>query len=276
MFRAALREPLLHFAGLGLLLFALFRILHGAGEDLREIVVSSATRSRIESAQERRLGRPPSPAELDAALQEWADAELLYREARALGLDRGDPIVRRRLVQKMQFLLEEERELPEPDDEALAAWIEANAARFQQAPRLQFTHVFVAGPTPAPPEAELAILEQALAEGADPATLGQAHALGQEIGPKTADELARGFGADFAEAALALADDGRWHRLRSIHGWHLVHVDERSPGRLATVDEVRSQAREGLRREARETAREQAMAELRERYNIRIDEEGEE
>ena len=61
------------------------------------------------------------------------------------------------------------------------------------------------------------------------------------------------------------------HRLRSIYGWHLVHVDERLPGRLATVDEVRAQAREGLLREAREQAVTQAMDELRERYVVEIE-----
>jgi hypothetical protein len=265
---AWLREPLLHFAVLGLALFGLYRLV--APPELGEtIVVSAETRARIEAQQARRLGRAPTAAELDAALRAWADAEMLYREARALGLDRGDPIVRRRLMQKLQFALEEAEELPDPSDAELEAWIAEHADRFEHAPRVAFTHVFVQSSSRVVPEAELATLELALAEGADPATLGQAFVLGQVITAKSAAELNRQFGPGFGDAALELPELG-WHRLRSLYGWHLVHVDERLPGRLATVDEARSQAREGLLAAAREQAAARAIDELRRRYEVVI------
>ena len=68
--RRLLREPTLHFALLGAGIFAASAVLH------------------------------PSP---DIRPDPDADHEALYREAIALGLDRGDPIVRRRLVQKMRL-----------------------------------------------------------------------------------------------------------------------------------------------------------------------------
>lgn len=271
------REPLIPFALAGALLFGLFALVgEGEGEGGvldRRVVVTAATQGRIAEQQQRRLGREPSPEELDAAIREWADAELLYREARALELDRGDPIVRRRLLQKMQFVLEEEEAVAEPSDERLAEWIAAHADRFEQAPRVALTHVFVAAPARQreAPEAELTRLEQALAEGADPSTLGEAFVLGQELEAKSAVDLNRQFGQKFGDAVLALEDDGRWHRLRSLYGWHLVHVDERFPGRLAGVDEVRSQAREGVMAEARERARVEALDRLRARYEIVVE-----
>ena len=263
------REPLLHFAALGLALFGLFRLV-GTPEPGETIVVTAETRERIAEQQQRRLGREPSEAELDAAIQAWADAEMLYREARALGLDRGDPIVRRRLTQKLQFSFEESEEPPEPSDAELEAWIREHADRFQQAPRVGFTHVFVQSSARTVPEAELARLELALGEGADPATLGQAFVLGQVITAKSAAELDRQFGPGFGAAAIELPELG-WHRIRSLYGWHLVHVDERVPGGLATVDEARSQARDGLRQAAREQARERGLADLRERYEVVVE-----
>jgi peptidyl-prolyl cis-trans isomerase C len=267
--RTWLREPLLHFAVLGVALFGLFRLV-GPDDEGETIIVTADTRERLATQQERRLGRAPTQAELDAAIQSWVDAEMLYREARALGLDRADPIVRRRLTQKLQFSFEEAEQPPEPSDAELEAWIADHADRFQQAPRVGFTHVFVKSSSRVVPEAQLLEFETALKEGADPATLGQAFVLGQVITPKSAAELERQFGPGFGEAALELPELG-WHRLRSLYGWHLVHVDERVPGGLASVDEVREQAREGLRQEAREQAREQAMAELRARYEVVIE-----
>lgn len=262
------REPLLHFAIAGLALFGLFRVL--APEPSQTIVVSADTVERLKVAQERRLGRPPTPDELDAAIEGWAEGELLYREAIALGLDRGDPIVRRRLVQKMQFLFEESEAPAEPSDAELEAWIAAHAERFEQAPRVGLTHVFVASSSRVVPEAQLQAIEADLREGADPATLGEAFVLGQVLGPRTAGDLDRQFGGEFGQAVMKLPDEG-WHRLRSIYGWHLVHVDERLPGKLATVDQVRSQAREGLLQERRAAQRDQALAELRSRYVIVVE-----
>ena len=267
--RAWFREPLLHFAVLGVALFGLFRLV-GPAEEGETIIVSAELRERLATQQQRRLGRAPTQEELDAAIQSWADAEMLYREARALGLDRADPIVRRRLTQKLQFSLEEAEELPVPSDAELEAWIADHADAFQQAPRVGFTHVFVQSSARSVPEAELAELETALSEGADPATLGQAFVLGQVITPKSAAELNRQFGPGFGDAALELPELG-WHRVRSLYGWHLVHVDERLPGGLASVDEARARAREELLQAAREQAVERAMEELRSRYEVVIE-----
>lgn len=269
--RSWLREPLLHFAALGLALFVVYALVGPQDEAGGTIRVSAETQARIEAQHERRHGRAPTPEELDAAIQAWADGEMLYREARRLGLDRGDPIVRRRLTQKMQFLFEESAALPEPSDAELEAWIAAHADRFEQAPRTALTHVFVAASSRVVPEAELVEIERALADGADPATLGEAFALGQAIPAKTSAELDRSFGPGFGEAVDELPELG-WHRIRSIYGWHLVHVEQRLPGRLASVDEVRAQARAGILERAREQTEAEAMAELRARYEVEIEE----
>jgi hypothetical protein len=267
------REPLLHFAALGLALFGLFELV-GPDRAGETIVVSADTLARIQTQHARRLGREPTPDELDAAIREWADAEMLYREARALGLDRGDPIVRRRLTQKMAFLFEEIEDPSEPSDAQLEQWIRDHADRFEQAPRVALTHVYIKSSSRVIPEAKLLELEQALTEGADPATLGEGFGLGQVLQPKTIAELNRSFGPEFGDSVAALPDVG-WHRVRSLYGWHLVHVEARLPGRLSSVDEVRGQAREGLLGEAREQAREQAMADLRDRYVLEIEGEHE-
>lgn len=262
-----LREPLLHFALFGAGLFGLYGLVGEPEREPERIEVSPETLARIEGQQGRRLGREPSQEELDAAVRAWADAEMLYREARRLGLDRGDPIVRRRLTQKMQFLFEESVDLPEPSDAQLETWIAEHADRFEQAPRVGLTHVFVASSSRVVPEAKLVELEQQLREGAEPSSLGEAFPLGQEVAAKTEIELERSFGPGFGEAVFELPEQG-WHRVRSLYGWHLVHVDARTPGRLSNLDEVRAQAREGLQREARERAQLEQLEQLREHYLV--------
>ncbi|PRQ02164.1 hypothetical protein ENSA5_26230 [Enhygromyxa salina] len=260
------REPLLHFAVLGVALFGLYALV-GEDRDASTILVSGETQAQIQAQQTRRLGRAPTPEELEAATQAWVDGEILYREARALGLDQGDPIVRRRLTQKLLFTYEDGADPPEPSDAQLEQWIRDHPDRFTEPPRIGLRHVFVPSSSRVTPEAKLRELEAALAGGADPSTLGHAFALGQTIMAKTVAELDRSFGPEFGERVAALPDAG-WHRVRSLYGWHLVHVEARTPGRLATLDEARGQARDGLLRERRASARADAMDDLRARYEL--------
>ena len=121
--RRVLSEPLVHFAGLGLLFFAVHAALRPArGEAL---TVDAARVEATAGELARRLGRAAAPDEVAAALQVELDEERLYREALALGLDRDDPIVRRRLIQKLRFVHEDLAGPAEPGDAELRRGVRA-------------------------------------------------------------------------------------------------------------------------------------------------------
>lgn len=115
--RALIRSPALHFLAIGAALAAVVGALRPApaGPDARPepLVVSAERVARLRRGYARRLGREPTDAELRALIEDRVAEELLYREALALGLDRGDAAVRRRVVQKMRFLAEDEGRSPE-------------------------------------------------------------------------------------------------------------------------------------------------------------------
>ena len=115
--RRWLKEPLLHFAVLGAALVGLHRWV--APPSLgRQIVLSAPLIHGLRQDHLRRNGALPTASEEAALVQRYIDNEVLYREALALGLDRGDIIVRRRLVQKMEFLTEGLEPLPRADRRA--------------------------------------------------------------------------------------------------------------------------------------------------------------
>ena len=99
--RRLISEPLLHFVVLGAGLFGLYQLVEPAQR--QTIEVDAETVETIHDRLARRLGEEPSAAALDAELDAWIEAEMLYREALALGLDRDDPIVRRRMVQRASW-----------------------------------------------------------------------------------------------------------------------------------------------------------------------------
>ena len=74
--------------------------------------------------------RPPTAQELKALVENRVREEVLYREALAMGLDKDDTIVKRRMAQKMQFLAEDVAAAHEPTSAELSAWYEKNADKF--------------------------------------------------------------------------------------------------------------------------------------------------
>ena len=145
MLRSLLREPLVHFLLLGAALFLLDAWLRplSASSQGSEIVVGEARIRSLAQNFRRTWQRPPTRPELDGLIQDFVREEVLYREALALGLDKDDTIVRRRLRQKMEFIADEAAALAKPTDQELAAYLAAHAEAFRVEPRATFTQVYL-------------------------------------------------------------------------------------------------------------------------------------
>ena len=115
------KEPLLHFLVIGVLIFTLFSIVNKE-EDIVfgiKIVVSSADIQRLSTSWARKWNRPPTETELQGLVESHIREEVYYREALALGLDKNDTVLRRRLMQKMEFLSNDIAEMNTPDETEL-------------------------------------------------------------------------------------------------------------------------------------------------------------
>ncbi len=271
MLRRLVREPLVHFAVLGAALVALHHAVAPA-PPTRTIVVTTAVQRGFEQEHLRRHGRPPTPEEARALVDRYVDTEVMLREALALGLDRGDIIVRRRLVQKMEFLNEGAEPLPPPTDADLAAVLARHAEQYVIASRIGLTHVFVSS-TQHPNDAAVvaAELHERLVAGEDPARLGDPFLRGRDFRAQTETELAGVFGPAFAHAVQTLPLDAWSDPIASSFGLHLVRVTERSGGRTATVDEARRELRHEWERERRAALARTALERLRGRYDVRVE-----
>jgi len=255
-------EPLVHFAAIGGLLFAAHAVCAPPGADA--LLVDAARAAATADALTIKLARPPTPAESAAALLIELDEERLYREALALGLDRDDPIVRRRLIQKLRFV-HEDLAAEQPDDAALLALRDAQPDLYTVPERLAITHVFAAQDRHADPRAAARAFQSQLQAGADPTSLGDLCVLGQRLGARPLSALAGTFGPEFA-AALKDMSEGAWSLAPSALGWHVVRVDTRTPAHLPDLSTLRPRLRVDWDTERRATADQTATAELRERY----------
>jgi peptidyl-prolyl cis-trans isomerase C len=269
------REPFVHFLALGALVFALDAWRNDdapaqPSDDRRIIELDPARRARTRADFRKRIGRDPSPEEAKAALQRVVDEEILHRRALELGLDRNDLIVRRRLVQKMRFLIEDVHPVEPPSEADLAAWLASHSADYRVPSRVSFEQVFFSrsgrgDDLEADARAGLATLT------ADPAApVGDPFYLGRRFVERSVDALAGSFGRTFADAVMGAETTGAWvGPLRSSFGMHLVRVSARHEPRAATLEEVRARVTRDLKAHRRAQANEAALEDLRGRFTVR-------
>ncbi len=245
MLRRLVREPLAHFVLLGAALFVIDALLRPAAapQANAEIVVSEARIRNLAQNFQRKWQRLPTKIELDGLIETHVREEVMVREALALGLDRDDAIIRRRLQQKMEFVSEEAAAQVAPTDDELAAYMKAHPQAFAVDPRVTFQQVFL---DPAKRGAAVdadakALVARLNAPGSpDVATQGDRLLLRE---PRYADEplaeVARLFGRDFADA-LVEQPVGRWSGpVASGYGVHVVKVEALVPGGVPPLAEVR-------------------------------------
>lgn len=270
LLRHLLREPLLHFVVLGGLLFALYGWLQrGAAPAADEIVV---TRGHVQSLQaqfQRTRQRPATAEELQGLVDHWVREEVFYREGIALGLDRDDTIVRRRVAQKVEFIADGATPA-EPTVRELQEWLDAHPTDYVAEPRYSVRQVFFDPQRRGVRlQADVAAARRALQRGS-PAD-GDATLLPATLRDARATEVARTFGDDFARALEALPV-GTWQGpVHSAYGVHLVEITAREAGRLATLADVRAAVERDLLQARTRAANEAFYRRLRAKYTVRIE-----
>jgi hypothetical protein len=270
------REPLLHFLFLGLMLFGLFKVVSGgrgarSGGDHR-IVVSAAMVDSIVQRHQSAWHRTPTPEELKGLIDTHVREEILYREGVAMGLERDDAVVRRRVLQKLDVITGEPAAQSAPTDAELGAYLEREAARYAHPPLIGFEQVlFDPVRHGARLEADLNAALSRLDAGAKPGALGDSSLLPATAADVSTDLLARDYGDDFARAVLALPVGGWQGPVRSGFGDHLVRVTSKTPGRPATLAEVRAAVERDWENERRLKAMEDHYRTLRESYEVVVD-----
>ena len=266
------REPLVQFLAIGGLLFVAFGWWGGRGPGGNRIVVTSGQVDTLVAGFARTWHRPPTAPELKALVDEFLREEVAAREAVALGLDRDDTVIRRRLRQKLEFLAEDRLDATPPTDAELQAWLDAHAGRFRREPALAFRQVHLSAERgKGALEADARKLREQLAKAGPDARiegLGDSRMLEQEVGPAPRSDVARLFGDGFADEVLKL-EPGRWAGpIRSGYGLHIVFVRERREGRLPALAEIRPQLEAEVTAERRRREIDAMYARLLAQYRV--------
>ena len=270
--RRLLTEPLLHFLLLGLAIFGAYGVLGPDEQPPSSIVVTEGIiNGQIESFSRTWL-RPPTPQEVDELIREYVREEVYYREGMALGLDRDDTVIRRRLKQKLEFVAEAAGIAAEPTDDDLRVFLEQRPDAYRTDARVSFMHVFLSaerrGDAVAQDAARVLGALRSGNEMVDPAALGDPTMLERQFEDVPLRDVAAQFGDGFA-GRVAELPVGQWQGpIESGYGLHLVLVGEKADGRAPELEEVRDALRRDWLNERRIAANEAYYQSLLQRYTV--------
>lgn len=272
-----LTEPLLHFLLLGVSLFIAHSVINPVGAPQvhkgREIVITAGTIEHLAITYANVWQRSPSAGELKGLIDEHVKEEVLNREAIRVGLDQNDPVVRRRLRQKMEFLIEDFATTIEPADADLTRYLNENAEAFREPSRFTFEHVYLSEGRDQLLETDAAALLARLR--ADPSQDPNVHG-DVFLGPhalidESRQSLASQFGDAFPEQLESLTV-GEWDGpVRSGFGLHLVRLAARSEGGMPPLELVRDQVKQAFLAARRSEVKQTYLDTLLSTYRVTID-----
>ena len=275
-FQRFLREPLLHFLLIGAALFAVYAHRDpavGGAEASKQIALSLDELNQLALSFQAQWRRLPTPEELSQLVDEKVREEILYREALAMGLDKEDSIVKRRMAQKMQFLAEDVAAAHEPSTDELKAWYAKHSDGFALSTRVSFRHAYFSPDRRGPrtrDDAASALGKLAGQPEDSPlaASLADAFMFQDYYGDRTSEQLAREFGPRFAQAVTKLTP-GSWQGpIESGYGWHLVFVDSLVPGRIPDFEESLPDVETAWLTDQKEQAWRKTYDEMRAKYTV--------
>jgi peptidyl-prolyl cis-trans isomerase C len=270
------REPLVQFLLAGLALFVVYRLLHPevAGDDVSNRIVLTPDDLRQISVAWLAQGRPPpTPEEMKSLVANRVREEILFREALALGLDEDDTIVRRRMVQKMEFLAQDIADLSDPSGAELEVWFRQHAGRFAEPARATFRNLYFSpdrrgAGARAAAEAALAMLAGKPMSAPEAAALADPFMFQDYYPERTADQVAKDFGPGFARALFEI-EPGSWQGpIESGYGWHLLWVESFVPARVPGFEEVEPAVREAWVEAQRVEFERKAFDRMKARYTV--------
>jgi hypothetical protein len=238
------REPLVHFLAAAAAIFALYSWMNpsqGKGEQSR-IVITTAKVEQLAGLFTMTWQRPPTPDEVKGLIDDYVKEEILVREAIALGIDKNDAVVRRRLRMKMEFLADVAADATQPTDAELAAYLAANPDKFRVEPMTSFQHVFLSPQRRGDnikDDADVIYRNLASNRDIDISRLGDPTLLPSDVPPTSRRTIGQVFGQAFADD-LQKPEIGKWAEpIASTFGLHVVRIIERSEGRLPELSDVR-------------------------------------
>jgi hypothetical protein len=260
-----LREPLVHFVVLGVVLFAVDHYFVTRKDDPNSIVMTLADDAKAREIFRSQRGHDPNAREMAALRDIWMDNEVLYREGLAMGVDKGDEAIRSGVIFKALSIVNADLKIPEASDKQLRNWFEKNRSKYDEPQRFSFEEAALSGD-----HTESAV--RAFVDALNAGTPGDAQAGLRVYKDRPLPTLKPTFGEDFAKE-LEQVPPGQWRALKSRDGWGAFHLDTVTPPKAASFEVMRNVIRHDWIDDTAAQLRTTAIRDLAKKYKIRVEAE---
>lgn len=268
-----IKEPLVHFALLGVLIFGLFSLV-GEQDSENEILIDDSDIDHLVELWQLQWQRPPTEEELQGLITKYVDQEILYREALKMNLDHNDEIVKRRLAQKMEFLGNDLSSLVNPPtDENLKTYFDEHQEEYKTDYQYTLYQVVFTTDKHQDPiaKANQVLEESATTDISSIKSKGDSFALNFSYSNASATSLKRSFGDAFVDQLPELTT-GQWTGpIRSGFGAHLVYLKEKTEPQIPEFTKVRNEVLRDFEYAMEQQSKDAIKNELKKSYTIVIE-----
>jgi peptidyl-prolyl cis-trans isomerase C len=277
-----LRDPFIQFLLVGGLVFVVYSFARpsGDGDIDKRIRIDAATQQWLHSNFAKQFRRPPTRLEMGALIRRYTTNEVKYREALTMGLDNRDSIVRRRMMQKFDFLFGNAAATTVPDDQVLNDWYAKHGEAFHLSPRITFQHVWFSPDKRGDSAREDAAAALAEIDGGkdakkDPTKLGDPFPFDTEFDDATFVEVRRVLGEEFSQRMFEVdaAGHGWIGPFKSGLGYHLVQIKKRIEGAQPPLEQIRDDVLAIWRQQESERMLADMIAKLQGQYDVELDQD---
>ena len=248
----------------------LFYISDSLAEDEFLIRVTSADKEHLENQWMQQFGVSPNEVELNNLIAEWTIEEAMVREALRLGLDQNDTIIRRRLRQKLEYLLGDQDFAIEVSEDRLRSFFDSRRELYAIPEKVDFIHVFFTGENRSNPRQDAATARVSINER-NWQSIGDPFPLSRSFTEVSFEEVRRDFGYRF-ETSLLNANLGEWTGpVTSWYGIHLIRVAKRKPSEPVMFEQARADVLRDFEMESNENAKQSYVEEIASKYRVEIE-----
>jgi len=264
-----IREPIFQFFAIGLLLFFIYTFITSQTDEReRTIVVSEAQVGLLVETFEKTWNREPTETELKAQIENYIKDEVFFKEAVAMGLDKSDPAVKRRLRQMMELMMDDAATII-PSEAQLQNYLEEHQDIFMEDPDISFSHIFFQMDDKAPAEKYLSNLNRKLL--VDKSKVARLSLIPESFDHEKNYSIDRLFGNSFAEKIFTL-EINKWQGpINSAYGWHLVYITEIVPGTVPELENVWDEVEREWANEQKKIKTEALYQSIKAGYKIKYD-----
>ena len=286
MIKKLFREPLAQFLAIALLLFGGERWINAEDYAYDQYRIEVGESELLQFMQQRAKTFKPDqavaalarlkPQDRQRLVDDYVREEVLFREAMALNLDSNDPIIRRRLIQKMDYLAQGFYDQAEPlTGEDLRSYYAQNQQDYKKAAEATFTHVFISTQNRGGTEAQAmaaGLLKKLNTEKVpfeNASRYGERFLYNRNYVNREDDEIASHFGASFQQQVFAFDSEQQWQGpVQSDHGWHLVLLVKNTDAYTPAFEQVSAAVLADRQRQQQRDIKRQAIDKLIAKYQI--------